>query len=343
MRDVIGQGRLLSTLAERAIGGGLAQTYVLSGPRSIGKRTIATRFAQTVICAMDRPGGCGACLACRKIEQGVHPDVLTVTRLVDRGADGNDAKNIGIEQVRAMQHDLALRPLEGRRRVVIIDDAADLSESAEVALLKTLEEPPPHALLLLVTPTPAFLKPTTLSRVQTLAFRLVAATEIAAGLERLKLADAAAHASAAGGRPGLALRLATDATERTARNALDLEFYRLVSSGLTDRFAWAAALADEKDTQKRSRAIDARLAQWAELLRDAALTAVVGFTGQPMRGDRAKESAAFGASVATRDLVDAIQLTERFHEDLAVNANARAMLELFALKLPYTGVLKGVT
>lgn len=333
MRDVIGQGRLLTRLAERAIGGGLAHAYVLSGPRSIGKRIVATRLAQTLICVKDVPGGCGVCTACRKIEQGTHPDVLVVTRLTDREKD-NDAKVITIGQVREMQRDLALRPLEGRRRIVIVDDAADLSEDAEVALLKTLEEPPVHALLLLVTPTPAFLKPTILSRVQTLALRLVPVAEIAAGLEARKLKDAAKHAAASGGRPGVAIRLATDETERTARKALDAEFFRLVCGGLTDRFAWAADLADEKDTQKRARAIDLRLGHWAELLRDAALAAT-GHTDRPLRGDRSAESAALGRAVHTRALVDTALLLGRFHEDLLANANARAMLELFALRLPH--------
>jgi len=341
MRDVIGQGRLLTKLAERAIGGGLAHAYVLSGPRSIGKRTVATRLAQTLICAKDVPGGCGVCTACRKIEQGTHPDVLVVTRLLDREKD-DDAKVIAIGQVREMLRDLALRPLEGRRRVVIIDDAADLSEDAEVALLKTLEEPPVHALLLLVTPTPAFLKPTILSRVQTLALHLVPVAEIAAGLEARKLKDAAKHAASSSGRPGLAIRLATDETERASRKALDAEFFRLVSGGLTDRFAWAADLADEKDTQKRARAIDLRLGHWAELLRDAALVAMTGHADRPLRGDRAAESAVLGGAASVRDLVETIHLTERFHEDLVVNASARAMLELFALKLPYVGALRGM-
>src|SRR5207249_4161559 len=174
VRGVIGQRRLLARLGERAVRGDVVHRYELSGPRSIGKHTLATRLAQTLNCATEPvvPGGCGVCLACRKIERGLHPDVREITRLVDQ-AKRDDRKNITIEQIRWMQQDLALRPLEGRKRVVIIDDAADLSEHAEVALLKTLEEPPPHAVLLLVTPTPSTLLETIRSRVQPLPFRLV--------------------------------------------------------------------------------------------------------------------------------------------------------------------------
>ncbi|MDP9280829.1 MAG: DNA polymerase III subunit delta', partial [Chloroflexota bacterium] len=131
MRDVIGQRRLLARLGERAARGDVAHGYELSGPRSIGKHTLALRLAQTLNCTTEPavPGGCGVCIACRKIERGLHPDVREVTRLVDQ-AKRDDRKNITIEQIREMQQDLALRPLEGRKRFVIIDDAADLSEHA---------------------------------------------------------------------------------------------------------------------------------------------------------------------------------------------------------------------
>src|SRR5439155_13726926 len=141
---------------------------------------------------------------------GSHPDVLVVTRQVERERDQNDAKNITIDQIRAMQADLALRPLEGTRRVVIVDDAADLSEHAEVALLKTLEEPPIHAVLLLVTPTPARLLETIRSRLVPLPLRLVPTAEIAEGLHKRFGADARRHAAAGAGRPGLAIALASD-------------------------------------------------------------------------------------------------------------------------------------
>ena len=130
---MIGQRRLLARLGERALEGDVAHAYELSGPRSIGKRTVATRLAQTLLCTSEPrvAGGCGTCLACRKVEHATHPDVRLVTRRVDLDP-GGDKKMISIEQVREMQQDLALRPLEGRWRIVIVDDAADLSEHAEV-------------------------------------------------------------------------------------------------------------------------------------------------------------------------------------------------------------------
>src|SRR2546423_631340 len=275
MRDVIGQRRLVERLGEQAIHGDVAQAYELSGPRSIGKHTVALRLAQTLNCAAATviAGGCGACLSCRKIDHGTHPDVLTVTRLMDL-EKRNDQKNITIEQVRSMQRDLALRPLEGRKRVVIIDDAADLSEHAEVALLKTLEEPPPHAVLLLLTPTPARLLETIRSRLVPLPLRLVSTLEIAEGLAKRFGADGRRHAAAGAGRPGLAVSLASDEVARKARRTLEAEFYKLVGSGLTDRFGWAVDLAEsERDPQKRNDAAELRMVGGSELARDAAVAA----------------------------------------------------------------------
>lgn len=330
MRGVIGQGPMLAKLSARAARGEIAHAYGLFGPRSIGKRTVALRIAQTLNCLdPQRPaGGCGTCRSCLKIERGVHPDV----RVIERDPR---LKDISIEQVADMQQDLALRPLEGRTRLVIIDDAGELNLFGQDALLKTLEEPPPHAVLLLITPAATVLSETIQSRLQPLTFRYVRTAEIAAGLTERKIKDADRIASSAGGRPGLAFRLAADeGGERTGRGMIEQELIKLVSSGLTDRFAWAADLADEGEPRKRAAAIELRFGHWSELLRDAAVTARSAGVA-PLRPDRAAQTARIAAGVTARELVDAALLIEKLRRDLAWNANARAMLELLALKLPY--------
>ena len=320
----------------------MAHAYELSGPRSIGKRTVAIRLAQTLLCTAEPriAGGCGTCLACRKIEHFTHPDVRLVTRLIDLDKDP-DKKLIAIEQVREMQRDLALRPLEGSWRVVIIDDAADLSEHAEVALLKTLEEPPIHAVLLLLTPTPARLLETIRSRLVPLPLRLVPTAEIAEGLTKRFGADGPRHAAAGAGRPGVAIALATDDAARKARRTLEAEFYKLVGSGLTDRFAWAVDLAEsERDTQKRNDAIESRLGGWSELARDAAV-ATHG-AERALRPDRAQESAALAKAVGQRELVDLALSLDRWRRDVVEsNVNARMLLELLVLRLPYAAAFAG--
>jgi DNA polymerase-3 subunit delta' len=339
---VIGQRRLLARLGENALKGDVAHAYELSGPRSIGKRTVAIRLAQTLLCTAEPriAGGCGTCLACRKVEHLTHPDLRLVTRLTDLERDP-DKKLIAIEQIREMQQDLALRPLEGSWRVVIVDDAADLSEHAEVALLKTLEEPPRHSVLLLLTPTPARLLETIRSRLVPLPLRLVPREEIAEGLVRRFGADARRHAAAGAGRPGVAIGLATDDAARKARRTLEGEFYRLVGSGLTDRFAWAVDLAEsERDPQKRNDAIESRLGGWSELARDAAVAA--HGAERQLRPERGAESRTLATAVGQRELVDLALSLDRWRRDVVEsNVNARMLLELLVLRLPYVASLAG--
>jgi DNA polymerase-3 subunit delta' len=336
MRDVIGQRRLLDRLVPRALNGDVAHAYGLFGPHGVGKRTVALRLAQTLNCAGGVAGGCGTCLSCRKIDRGVHPDVRLVTRAADK-------KDISIEQIREMQQDLALRPLEGRRRVVIVDDASELNQFGQDALLKTLEEPPPHAVLLVLTTTPAALHETIRSRVQPLTFRLVPTAEIEAGLAARGIRDAARHAAAAAGRPGLAIALAASDAVRAERSRIEDELYRLVASGLTDRFAWALELNDLPDDQehgrKRTAEITRRLEHWSELLRDAAVAAR-GELVRPLRPERAKETRLLASSVSAKDLLGISLLVQRFRRDLDFTANARMMLELFALRLPYSEAVR---
>lgn len=331
MRDVIGQGRLLGILAARALRGEISHAYGLYGPRGVGKRTVALRLAQTLECPRDVAGGCGACLACRKVERGIHPDVRIVTRAADK-------KDIAIEQIREMQADLALRPLEGRWRMVIVDDASELNQFGQDALLKTLEEPPAHAVLLLITTTPAALHETIRSRVQPLAFRLVPEAEIASALSARDVRDAHRYAAASGGRPGVAIALATPGVARTERERIEAELFRLVSSGLTDRFAWAADLNELPDDQehgrKRTAEIRVRLEHWSELLRDAAVAARSDLV-RPLRPEHAEEAGRLARAVPATELLAVAQLVGDLRRDLAFNANARAMLELFALRLPY--------
>ena len=339
---MIGQRRLLARLGENALKGDVAHAYELSGPRSIGKRTVAIRLAQTLLCTAEPriAGGCGTCLACRKVEHLTHPDLRLVTRLTDLERDP-DKKLIAIEQIREMQQDLALRPLEGSWRVVIVDDAADLSEHAEVALLKTLEEPPRHSVLLLLTPTPARLLETIRSRLVPLPLRLVPTEEIADGLARRFGADARRHAAAGAGRPGVAIGLATDEAARKARRTLEGEFYRLVGSGLTDRFAWAVDLAEsERDPQKRNDAIESRLGGWSELARDAAVAA--HGAERQLRPERGAESRTLATAVGQRELVDLALSLDRWRRDVVEsNVNARMLLELLVLRLPYVASLAG--
>ena len=187
--QVIGHRRLLSLLSRSVQNDSLPPSVLFAGPAGVGKRLTAIAVAQALNCLKGsefRPAfpaspadpaladACGRCSVCTRIARNVHPDVLFV--------EPGDSGAIKIDQVRDIVDRAAYRPFEGRRRVVIIDEADALVTSAQNALLKTLEEPPPSSVFILVTSRPDMLLPTVLSRCPQLRFRPLAADDIAAAL-----------------------------------------------------------------------------------------------------------------------------------------------------------------
>ena len=183
-RDVVGHVRLVDLLARSIAGSTLPPSLLFGGPAGVGKQLTALAVAQALNCTnMTKGSGlgaqgsidaCGTCAACTRIARGVHPDVLLVSP--------NDNGNIRIEPVRDAIDRSQYRPFEGRRRVVIIDAADALVHQAQNALLKTLEEPTPSSVFILVSARPDMLLPTVLSRCPQLRFRPLSAADIAIAL-----------------------------------------------------------------------------------------------------------------------------------------------------------------
>jgi DNA polymerase III delta' subunit len=167
-RDITGHRRLLDLLARSIARGTLPQSLIFAGPSGTGKRATAVAVAQALNClkpretTKERADACGVCSACVRIARAVHPDVLVVTP--------GDSGSIRIDDVRDIVDRAAYRPFEGRRRVVIVDEADALVPAAQNALLKTLEEPPPSSTFILVTARPDMLLATVRSRCIRLAF-----------------------------------------------------------------------------------------------------------------------------------------------------------------------------
>jgi DNA polymerase-3 subunit delta' len=135
--------------------GRLASTFLFLGPPGVGKRTFALKLAQTLLCSESPPqrmAPCGRCPSCVQVQAGTHPDLFRISKPPDK-ADLPVALLIG-EGKRRMEeglcHDLALKPFMGGRRIAIVDDADYLNEEGANCLLKTLEEPPPQSVLILI-------------------------------------------------------------------------------------------------------------------------------------------------------------------------------------------------
>ena len=213
---VVGHAEAAARLARAAAEGRVPAAVLLVGPAGIGKRALADAFAARLLCAAPGTGGaCGACAHCTRVAAGTHPDLHLVAREPER-------RDIRIEQVRELGRWLALQPLMAARKVAVLDDAHCLSEQAQNALLKTLEEPPGAAVLVLVASAAALLLPTVRSRCQVVRLDPLPVAEVVRVLEAsgVPARQARELAPLAEGSPGRALALAGEAETRARARVL---------------------------------------------------------------------------------------------------------------------------
>ena len=174
--DIYGHERqiaiLQKTIAQKRVG----HAYLFSGINATGKKTLAGEFAKALNCeqADNHHDACGKCSSCQKAQHLSHVDMIFIE------ADG---QFIRINAIREIQERMKFKPLEGRWRTVIIDDADKMNDHAANALLKTLEEPPPHAKFILATTEKHKIIPTILSRCQVFDFKRITIEDIAKHFE----------------------------------------------------------------------------------------------------------------------------------------------------------------
>ena len=185
--SIIGHDRQKDILRQALHNQRIAHAYLFEGPEGIGKRLVALALARALLCKTG--SGCGDCAPCRKVDHNNHPDIHFLE------ADGATIK---IDQIRGLQRELALRPLEGKYKICLIDGAEHFNPAAGNALLKTLEEPQPNTLLILLSCRPDSLLTTIRSRCQKLPFQRLPKQRLAEILShRLDLSETEATILAA--------------------------------------------------------------------------------------------------------------------------------------------------
>ena len=198
--DIIGQKAIIEHLYNALRTGSISHAYILSGDAGSGRKTIANIYATALQCddldvetieessaasgAKSAPAmraktrllePCGKCISCMQAESGNQPDIITITH----------AKNsIGVEEIRRMRADLQIKPYSSAHKIYLIPDAEKLTVQAQNALLKTLEEPPEYAVIILIADGLVNFIPTVLSRCVVLQTRAVEEAQIAQFLQK---------------------------------------------------------------------------------------------------------------------------------------------------------------
>jgi DNA polymerase-3 subunit delta' len=169
--DLIGHDKPLAALRQALEQDRLHHAYVFIGPEGVGKKTLALFLAKAIHCLEMERDFCGRCASCAGIDSHNHPDVRQVGPLPGK-------KDISIEQIRGLERELNYRAFSSRKKIAIIDPAPLMNFSAQNALLKTLEEPPAGAVLILISTSAGGLLPTLLSRCLRLSFGPLRASAI---------------------------------------------------------------------------------------------------------------------------------------------------------------------
>ena len=181
---------MVANLRRGIVGGRLPHALLFVGPEGVGKARFAKELAKALLCERNPEEAleaCGTCPACKQVETDQHPDVLRVSK-------PDDKHELPIRAIRELTMGLGLKPMRGARRVAIVDDADDLSEEASNAFLKTLEEPPPGSVLVLVGTTQESQLDTVVSRCRVVRFEPLSEAELAAALLDLEATDDPAEA-----------------------------------------------------------------------------------------------------------------------------------------------------
>jgi DNA polymerase-3 subunit delta' len=317
-------------LRQHVARGEARHAYLFCGPPGLGRRTLALRFAQALNCETPIAAGipCLSCRDCKQIEAMQHPDINVIQALDDEDQP-KESGTLKVDQIREVQRAMSLKPYQSKYRVALFLRFQEANDSAANALLKTLEEAPAHAILLLTADNPEQLLPTIVSRCEILRLRPLPIGDIEADLiergvdaERARLL---AHISS--GRPGYARRLVSDDALLEKREERLNDLQTLLPASRVAKFAYAEKLSKDKDAMRQTILI------WLSYWRDVMLRTAQAET--PLTNVDLNMEIEFLAGrldlPAARRVVSSL---ESALEKMERNVNSRLLLEVLLLDLP---------
>ena len=322
--NMIGHEWAVNMLKKHIIHGTTRHAYLFSGPPGLGRRTLALRFAQALNCPTPLEAGvpCGTCRDCRQIESMRHADLT----IVQSDSEGGILK---VDQIREARKTLILKPYMSKYRVALFLRFHEANDNAANALLKTLEEAPSYAVLVLTADTPEQLLPTILSRCEILRLKPLRVDDVQRELESrgLETGRAKLIAHISGGRMGYAIRLIeNDSLLEWREERLD-DLLKLLPASRVEKFAYADKLARDKDSMRQT--ITFWLSYWRDvMLRTAqAETPLVNVDRNLEIEDLAGRMDLSSARSVVGGLENALEKLER-------NVNPRLLAEVLLMDLP---------
>ena len=334
--NLIGHEWAVDMLKKHAADGTTRHAYLFAGPPGLGRRALALRFAQALNCQTPIDAGipCGECRDCKQIGAMQHADLSIIEPTIK---DPNNPKElipapngeIRIQQIRELQKTINLKPYQSRYRVLIFLRFQQANIEACNALLKTLEEAPSYAVLILTADNPEQLLPTIVSRCEVLRLRPLRMESIQRELENrgLEAGQAKLIAQISGGRFGYALRMLEDESLLETREERLNDLQSLISASRVEKFAYADKLSRDKESMRQ--AILIWLSYWRDvMLRSVqAETPLVNIDRNMEIEDLAGRLNLSVARAVVSRLEDALEQMER-------NVNSRLLAEVLLLDLP---------
>ncbi len=338
---VRGQAAAVEVLTRAITSGRVAHAYAFVGLSGVGRKLTAIEFAKALLCPYTQNASeashltghptlaVGSCAACRKVQTGLHPDFMLVEPTPPE-SNPRGTPAIRIEAIRDLERRAALCPAEGCLKVFVVDDAGRMTPEAPQAFLKTLEEPPPRTVIILILSQTRELPATVISRCQVVRFMPLPEDEAAALLEARGMDAATARllARASQGRPGLAL--AQDGKAWVERREQALSILSEVGAEGTDAlFKWSESLGRDR------REIEQLIESWWLWYRDLLCAKVGGSPRLLIHGDRATE---LGQTAATRswdELLGGLAACREGWQALQRNVSPRLTLEVMLSRLAF--------
>jgi DNA polymerase-3 subunit delta' len=331
MWQTTGQEQIINYLKDAMGRGAMAHAFLFVGPAHIGKMTLALELASALNCDQECPP-CKLCRVCRRIEQGKHPDVIVIDKNSGRDAkDRKRATEIGIDTIReTLQRGASLPPYEGKYKIFIIDNADLMSTEAANCLLKTLEEPPQHIVILLLTSEEKALLQTVVSRCQRFELKPVPTGEIEKRLSQIDGLDQGKIkllARLAGGCLGWALTAVNDTGYLQNREQRLSEFSSLLTKIWDDRLAYILQLPSDRAGAEET------IKLWLSWCRDVMLLKY-NCEDAVTHIDKLNDIRTWANMLTVLEIKDFIDSLNKMLVYLSHNANLHLIFEVLMLDMP---------